>query len=180
MGEDDRLLPALRLNANSIEAFSKLEKHFNDNNYSFCCRRFRLIDHARNIRIEEGWVYTAYLCTLNEERSPSTKTSPYKENETCLNSPLGDIWKDYEFDLPVKTELDGRELCRDEDLYKTRRKEECPKCKSTGQIQCKECLGNGYLNCLKCNGEGTITCCTDDTCQSCTGQGTYPCIKCSG
>jgi hypothetical protein len=61
--------------------------------------------------MNKGWFYTAYLSTLNEERSSSIKISLYKGNEICSSSR---IWKNYEFDSLIKTKLDRR---RNEDLY---------------------------------------------------------------
>jgi hypothetical protein len=129
------------LSDNAREALSRLEKHFEKDTSSVCCKKFRLKSLARDVTINEKWIYSAYICTLAEQRWPTRKSVVYNGNEICPNNPVGDIWQDYEFDSPKTTVLDVPALCISKDLKQTRCQEECPHCQNNQQTQCSHCKG---------------------------------------
>jgi hypothetical protein len=130
---------------NYRKAFLELDEHFGRNSFGICCKKFTVTPHARDVTIEEHLIYIANLWTLVERRWPTQKSLPYTGNESCPDSPVGDIWQDYEFDPPVRTVLSPSSKSLSRDLDKTRRQEECSSCENNEQVACSRCNGRGYI-----------------------------------
>ena len=124
-------------------ALSFLEKHLNETLNIPCWRRIELVRHARNINIDKHRIYIVDLQTLVEQRRCKTKCLPYDSKEDCPDSPIGDIWQDYQFDAPTTTVLRTPELSVCKDLEKTRRREECIHDADDELNQCRLCRGRG-------------------------------------
>ncbi|CAF1305806.1 unnamed protein product [Adineta steineri] len=171
---------------------------------SKCCYHSVPLETAELVNVHPKVAYKCQIKILMEVRSEHWKVEPSTWNhETILTSttlgrwfedtkrdgqPIGDIWNDYNFQLPSSDEKSTDERALPHCNYSTR----CDNCRGKGLVTCSasECGGSGDVRCTRCNGRGRtetatqiIICgCNNGKvrCSVCKGGGKVHCSSCKG
>ncbi|CAF1305734.1 unnamed protein product [Adineta steineri] len=171
---------------------------------SKCCYHSVPLETAELVNVHPKVAYKCQIKILMEVRSEHWKVEPATWNhETILASttlgrwfedtkrggqPIGNIWNDYNFQLPSSDEKSTDERALPHCNYLTR----CDDCTGKGLKTCKlsECGGSGEVRCTRCNGQGRtetathiIICgCNNGKvrCSVCKGGGKVHCSTCKG
>ena len=125
---------------------------------------FRVRELGSKILLDKVIARDAHVVDLKsqyEERSVSTKSSPYKEEKVDNKGSAPGMWE-----MEVRAPNDFEEREESMLIPHTEAVETCVDCKGTGGGPCVPCEGKGSVKCSFCNGVGTQIC---DRCQG-TGQ----------
>lgn len=145
MSESTRLLTSQELSNEDRRLLGTAENYLEFNDDYFCCQKFDLTKNLSYFRKQTIDVFLAKICTLGEDRWSREKIVPFKDFETFPNKPLGNIWTDYEFDVPQTTQMES-ELSLSKSLHETRQKRNCSTTHSTNnENQCVDCGNTSFV-----------------------------------
>ena len=126
-------------------AFASLEEQAQNNSAGGCCRPVSLKTCIQNVYTEKQCIFLAHVWMLTEERWITKRSGPCDDKLPCPNPSVGDIWEDYQFDLPsTETIMNSREKSISRDLDHTRR-HVCAQCQKDEQKSCSHDRNPGSI-----------------------------------
>ena len=145
MSESTRLLTSQELSNEDRRLLGTAENYLEFHDDSFCCQKFDLTKNLSYFRKQTIDVFLAKICTLGEDRWSTEKTVPFKDFGTFPNEPIGNIWTDYEFDVPQTTQMQS-DLSLSKSLHETRQKRNCSATHSIdNEKQCVRCGNTSFV-----------------------------------